>query len=89
MIIASPDFPASAPRPLWEGKYASGFTSSCGMPGVSSSNHDVTADGQRFLMVQDEDRTAAGTKIVVAVNWADEVAALSRGRSSAATPVSR
>jgi hypothetical protein len=42
------------------------------MPGVASSNFDVTADGQRFLMVRD-DTDVPSTKIVVALNWIEEV----------------
>jgi tRNA A-37 threonylcarbamoyl transferase component Bud32 len=80
-IANSADFRPSAPHILWEATYASGFASSCGMPGVSSSNYAVTSDGQRFLMVRNEEGTAAATKIVVVINWADEVAALSRART--------
>jgi hypothetical protein len=57
------------------------------MPGVNSSSYDVTADGQRFLMVRDEDVTPA-TKIVVVLNFAEEVRAKDRARSqnAMATP---
>ena len=75
-------FHASAPRMLWEGNYSNGSGSSCGMPGVSSSNYDVTADGQRFLMVRDDDRTDDVAKsIVVVLNWAEEL----RAHTAAAT----
>jgi hypothetical protein len=50
------------------------------MPGVNSSSCDVTADGQRFLMVRDED-VADATKIVVVLNFAEEVRAKDRARS--------
>ena len=50
------EFEAGMPRLLWEGHYSHGMSSSCGPPGVSSSNYDVTADGQRFLMIKDDDR---------------------------------
>jgi serine/threonine-protein kinase len=65
----------SPPRQLWEGNYSSGAASSCGMPGVTSSNYDVTADGRRFLMVRDEDARIFSTKIVVVLNWAEELKA--------------
>ena len=65
----------SAPRQLWEGAYTAGAGSSCGMPGVTSSNYDVTPDGQRFLMVRDEDSATTATKIVVVLNWAEELKA--------------
>jgi hypothetical protein len=65
-------FHASAPRRLWEAKYSRGLGSSCGMPGVGSSNYDVTNDGQRFLMVRDEDDVTA-TRIVVVLNWVEDL----------------
>jgi hypothetical protein len=72
-IATAPQLRASAPKRLWEGAYSSGAASSCGMPGVSSSNYDVTADGQRFLMVRDDDAAVYGTKVVVVLNWAREL----------------
>ena len=42
------------------------------LPGVSSSNYDVTLDGQRFLVVRYDDRVAA-KRIVVKLNWAEEL----------------
>jgi len=80
-VSTSPEFDASAPTMLWEGPYSGGSGSSCGMPGVASSNYDVTADGQRFLMVRDEDVSAAGTQVVVVLNWAEELNARSRLRT--------
>lgn len=83
-VTTSPQFLASAPKPLWEGNYSNGSGSSCGMPGVSSASYDVTPDGQRFLMVRDEDTTFA-TRIVVVLNFAEEVRAKERARTQAAT----
>jgi hypothetical protein len=54
------------------------------MPGVSSSNYDVTSDGQRFLMVRDDDRSVFGTKIVVVLNWSRELTESTRAKSSPA-----
>lgn len=82
---ASPRFEASAPKQLWEGNYSQGTASSCGMPGVSSSNYDVSADGQRFLMVRDEDGEAFATRIVVVLNWVEQLKAIERARAQAAT----
>ncbi len=80
MVVAVstfPEFRASTPKTLWEGDYSDGSAASCGMPGVSSSNYDVTADGQHFLMVRDDYR--AGVKqIVVVLNWAEELKNKSR-----------
>jgi hypothetical protein len=42
------------------------------MPGVASANYDVTPDGQRFLMVRDDDDITA-TRIVVVLNWQEEL----------------
>ena len=50
------------------------MSSSCGPPGFSSSNYDVTADGKRFLMIKDDDQDSATSKqIIVALAWADEL----------------
>jgi hypothetical protein len=51
------------------------------MPGVTSSNYDVTPDGQRFLMVRDDDVDVASTRVVVVTNWAEEL----RARAASAT----
>ena len=64
---------ASAPRLLWDASYSAGTGASCGMPGVSSSNYDVTADGKRFLMVRDDDESVMANKIVVVLNWAEQL----------------
>jgi Tol biopolymer transport system component len=71
-VTTSPEFRASAPRQLWEADYSSGSGASCGMPGATSSNYDVTADGQHFLMVRDDDRVQS-KQIVVVLNWAEEL----------------
>ncbi|MBM3312928.1 MAG: hypothetical protein FJY80_15645, partial [Candidatus Aminicenantes bacterium] len=62
-------FEAGKPALLWEGHFSHGMSSSCGPPGVSSANYDVTADGQRFLMIKDNDQDVVSTKIVVVLNW--------------------
>ena len=82
-VTTSPEFTAAAPRLLWEGAYSSGTGSSCGMPGVASSAYDVSADGQRFLMVR-EDLPADASRIVVVLNWAEELKARERARAEAA-----
>jgi hypothetical protein len=71
-------FTAGRPRELWKGHYSHGMSSSCGAPGATSSNYDVTADGKRFLMIKDEDQDRVTSKeIVVVQGWADEVNRLS------------
>jgi serine/threonine-protein kinase len=69
---------AGRPQELWKGHYSHGMSSSCGPPGVSSSNYDVTPDGQRFLMIKDDDQDKTTSKrIIVVLDWADEVRRLS------------
>ena len=84
-ITTAPDIRISAPKRLWEGSYSAGTVSSCGMPGVSSSNYDVTPDGQRFLMVRDEDSSSPSTRISVVLNWAEELRRQSSARTSTAS----
>ena len=88
-LTTHPNFQASAPKLLWEGAYSEGTGASCGMPGVSSSNYDVTADGQRFLMVRDDDASAYATKIVVVLNWIEQVKAADRARTRTAPAASK
>ncbi len=77
MVVAvstDPAFTAGRPRELWKGHYSHGMSTSCGAPGLTSSNYDVTDDGKRFVMVKDEDQDSATSKqIVVVLNWADEL----------------
>ncbi len=83
-VVTSSQFKASAPRQLWEGTYSEGTGASCGMPGVSSSNYDVSADGRRFLMVRDEDQNVFATKVIVVLNWVEQLKAIERARPQAA-----
>jgi eukaryotic-like serine/threonine-protein kinase len=70
---SSSEFRASAPKRLWRWQYSAGNGASCGMPGVSSSNYDVTPDGQRFLVVKEQAGSLDGTKAVVVLNWSDQL----------------
>jgi serine/threonine-protein kinase len=72
-VTTQPAFQASRPQTLWEGRYSHGMGSSCGMPGATSANYDVTGDGRRFLMVNDLDQNAVSTRIVVVLNFAEEL----------------
>jgi eukaryotic-like serine/threonine-protein kinase len=68
-------FDAGRPEELWRGPYSHGMSSSCGAPGLSSSNYDVTPDGQRFLMIQDEDvTTTSSDRVVLVLGFAQELA---------------
>jgi Protein kinase domain/WD40-like Beta Propeller Repeat len=78
-VSTAPTFAAGHPRTLWEGHYSHGMSTSCGPPGASSSNYDVTADGKRFLMIKDEaPDTAVSKQIIVVLGWADEIKRLSK-----------
>jgi Tol biopolymer transport system component len=81
---SSSEFRPSAPKLLWEGNFSAGNGASCGMPGVSSSNYDVTPDGQRFLMIKEQSGSIDGTNVVVVLNWAEQLKETSRARAAAA-----
>jgi Tol biopolymer transport system component len=77
-VSTAQTFTAGRPQRLWEGHYSHGMSASCGPPGATSSNYDVTADGQRFLMVKDEaPDTAFSRQMVVVLGWADELTRVS------------
>ena len=85
MVVAvstQPTIRASRPQLLWEGHYSVGMGSSCGMPGATSANYDVTADGQRFLMIKDLDQDAVSKQIVVVLNFAEELKRLTAAAKS-------
>jgi hypothetical protein len=75
-VATHPSFQASRPRLLWSAHYSHGMSSSCGPPGPTSSNYDVSADGQRFLMIRDNDQDAVSKQINVVLGWAEELKAL-------------
>jgi serine/threonine protein kinase len=78
-ISVGDTFDAGRPQELWRGPYSHGMSSSCGAPGLSSSNYDVTPDGQRFLMIQDDDvATTSSGNMVLVLGFAQE---LSRRRA--------
>ena len=74
-VQTEPSFRLSKPKMLFEGRYegADGW--------FGYANYDVTADGQRFLMIRSEEEPAP-TRIRVVLNWAEELKAKvpSRGR---------
>jgi eukaryotic-like serine/threonine-protein kinase len=78
IVSTASGFNAGRPQELWKGHYSHGMSSSCGTPGATSSNYDVTADGKRFLMIKDDDQDRATSRqIVVVQGWADELRRLS------------
>lgn len=58
-ISTSPSFTWSRPVSLFEGPYSDDF--------------DVTADGQRFLMIKESDQGRATTHFNAIVNWFQEL----------------
>jgi hypothetical protein len=66
-ITLRPTFTVGTPRQLFEGRY--------GATAVIRS-YDVTADGRRFLMVQQQERPAVtAAEMVLVQNWIEELKA--------------
>ena len=72
-VSAQPAFQAGRPQALWEGEYTMGLSSSCGLRGATFTSYDVSLDGQRFLMIKDHDEKMYATKVVVVLNWVEEL----------------
>lgn len=78
VAATAPTFSAGRPQELWRGAYSHGMSRSCGVAGLTSSNYDATADGQRFLMVKDDDAASETSRQIVLVQgWAEELNRLS------------
>jgi Tol biopolymer transport system component len=87
VVTTGPELRASAPKKLFEGAYYEGTGASCEMGGPAAANYDVTADGQRFLMVRDNAGAVFSTRAVVVLNWAEELKARGRARAQEGTAV--
>jgi eukaryotic-like serine/threonine-protein kinase len=61
------------PSLLWEHHYLAGVGSSCGMSGPTSANYDVSANGDRFLMIEDKTDTLQCRLLHVVTNWSREL----------------
>ncbi|MGI8422717.1 MAG: protein kinase domain-containing protein [Chloroflexota bacterium] len=72
-VSTAPTFSASKPQMLWTGDYMHGLSSSCGLKGATITSYDVSRDGQRFLMIKDNDQKMYATKVTVVVNWVEEL----------------
>jgi eukaryotic-like serine/threonine-protein kinase len=72
-IVSRQPLAVSKPTVLWEGHYLAGVGSSCGMSGPTSANYDVSADGQRFLMIEDTSSITECKLLHVVSNWSREV----------------
>lgn len=78
-VFLRPSFASGRPVELWKGHYSHGMSSSCGQPGLTSSNYDVADDGKRFLMIKDDDQDSATSRqVVVVLGWANELNQLSK-----------
>lgn len=72
-VTTALEFKAGRPHVLWTGDYMHGLSSSCGWKGTSTTSYDVSLDGERFLMIKDTDQRLFASRIMVVVNWADEL----------------
>lgn len=66
-VELQPTFTVGKPRMLFQGEY---FASVFPFTGTA---YDVSADGQRFLMVKQTEQTAAAVQMNVVVNWFEEL----------------
>ena len=64
-ITTQPAFSAGKPKMLFEGPYMP--------PSPANSYYDVSADGQRFLMLKPTEQAQTATQIVVVQNWFEEL----------------
>ena len=65
-VTTTPAFSAGTPRVLFEGPFR--------IDGGSFRNYDVTADGQRFVLVQEVERPPARvSQMVLVQNWVEEL----------------
>jgi eukaryotic-like serine/threonine-protein kinase len=72
-VATQPSLTLSKPRVLWDGHYRRGTSSTCGGAGATSTNYDVTADGERFVMIQDKAENIAARQVNVVLGWAEEL----------------
>ncbi len=65
-ITTQPIFRTGTPRLLFEDPYRR-------TPTPTTASYDVSADGQRWLMVQEEAQEAEATQLNVVLNWFEEL----------------
>jgi Tol biopolymer transport system component len=66
-VTTQPGFSVGKPTMLFEKEYAKSEFPATGVA------YDVSADGQRFLMVKETDQNAAAAQINVVLNWFEEL----------------
>jgi serine/threonine-protein kinase len=64
-LTTQPDLIVGTPRTLFDGPYV--------LSSIWDRNYDVTADGQRFLMVRQADPVDSTIRLNVVVNWLEEL----------------
>ena len=64
-ITTEPTFSAGSPKLLFEGTFQ--------MAILSRANYNVAPDGQRFVMIQENDPDSAAAQINVVLNWFEEL----------------
>jgi hypothetical protein len=62
-VQTQPEFRAEAPKVMFEGPYLN-------VPGVS---YDVAPDGQRFILIEENQKQAATTQLNVVLSWHEEL----------------
>ncbi len=65
-VKTTPEFEAGEPHVLFEGRYVHSTM------GWGRADYDVSPDGQRFLMVKEDERSAR-TRIHIVQNWFEEL----------------
>jgi hypothetical protein len=69
LVQTAPTFSAGNPTKLFDGRYYAGG---------QGRNYDVSRDGQKFLMINDNtaaDQTSTPASMVVVLNWLEELKA--------------
>ena len=72
-VALQPKLTLSKPRVLWSGNFSHGVSSMCGLAGATSTNYDVTAEGGRFVMIQEKIQEAVAQQVNVVLGWRDEL----------------
>ena len=66
-VATQPSFSAGKPRQLFEGPYLTNDWP------ATNPTYDVSADGQRFLMVKPTEQASSATQINLVLNWFEEL----------------
>ena len=80
-VATQPKLTLSKPRVLWERHYRQGTSVSCGGVGATTTNYDVTADGERFVMIQDKTEEMGARQVNVVLGWAEELKRAAQARN--------